>query len=151
MMNVQETLLQVVLMCTQLLLEQLDWLSNMAYWCFECATSKCYLWILRLSNIGEVGYSPAIQLDNFKSGRFYTMITSAFSHIEVGHIVYDMIGLYLFCKSIGNFFGPAFLLKFYLAGALVCSPYFLVHHAFLAPSSKANERFEDIMCALIKK
>ncbi|MFS7939627.1 putative rhomboid protease [Helianthus anomalus] len=77
-----------------------------------------------------------IQLDNFKSGRFHTMITSAFSHIEVGHIVSNMIGLYFFGKSIGYQFGPEFLLKLYLAGAFVGSVFFLVHHAFLAPSSK---------------
>ncbi|KAI3789061.1 hypothetical protein L2E82_01848 [Cichorium intybus] len=38
-----------------------------------------------------------IQLDSFKSGRFHTMITSAFSLIEVGHIISNMIGLYFFC------------------------------------------------------
>ncbi|KAI3792772.1 hypothetical protein L2E82_06662 [Cichorium intybus] len=38
-----------------------------------------------------------IQLDNFKSGRFHTMITSAFSLIEVAHIISNMIGLYFFC------------------------------------------------------
>ncbi|KAM0018974.1 putative rhomboid protease [Helianthus debilis subsp. tardiflorus] len=83
-----------------------------------------------------------IQLDNFKSGRFHTMITSAFSHIEVGHIVSNMIGLYFFGKSIGYQFGPEFLLKLYLAGAFVGSVFFLVHHAFLAPSSKDRRLFE---------
>ncbi|KAI7740282.1 hypothetical protein M8C21_020818 [Ambrosia artemisiifolia] len=83
-----------------------------------------------------------IQLDNFKSGRFHTMITSAFSHIEVGHIVSNMIGLYFFGKSIGYQFGPEFLLKLYLAGAFVGSVFYLVHHAFLAPSSKDRRLFE---------
>ncbi|KAI3820892.1 hypothetical protein L1987_08443 [Smallanthus sonchifolius] len=83
-----------------------------------------------------------IQLDNFKSGRLHTMITSAFSHNEVGHIVSNMIGLYFFGKSIGYQFGPEFLLKLYLAGAFVGSAFFLVHHAFLAPSSKNRRLFE---------
>ncbi|KAI3680283.1 hypothetical protein L2E82_50508 [Cichorium intybus] len=42
-----------------------------------------------------------IQLDSFKSGRFHTMITSAFSLIEVGHIISNMIGLYFFCMRLG--------------------------------------------------
>lgn len=83
-----------------------------------------------------------VQLDNFKSGRFHTMITSAFSHNEVGHIVSNMIGLYFFGKSIGQSFGPEFLLKLYLAGAFVGSAFFLLHHAFLASSSKDRRMFE---------
>ncbi|GJT33569.1 rhomboid-like protein 12, mitochondrial [Tanacetum coccineum] len=83
-----------------------------------------------------------IQLDNFKSGRFHTMITSAFSHHEVGHIVSNMIGLYFFGKSIGHQFGPEFLLMLYLAGAFVGSAFYLVHHAFMVPSSKDRRLFE---------
>ncbi|KAI3673340.1 hypothetical protein L6452_39457 [Arctium lappa] len=83
-----------------------------------------------------------VQLDNFKSGRFHTMITAAFSHNEVGHIVSNMIGLYFFGKSIGQTFGPEFLLKLYLAGAFVGSAFFLLHHAFLASSSKDRRMFE---------
>nr|GEW08365.1 rhomboid-like protein 12, mitochondrial [Tanacetum cinerariifolium] len=83
-----------------------------------------------------------IQLDNFKRGRFHTMITSAFSHHEVGHIVSNMIGLYFFGKSIGHQFGPEFLLMLYLAGAFVGSAFYLVHHAFMVPSSKDRRLFE---------
>jgi len=39
-------------------------------------------------------------LDNFKSGRLHTLITSAFSHIDIGHIVSNMIGLYFFGTSV---------------------------------------------------
>ncbi|KAK1407366.1 hypothetical protein QVD17_38980 [Tagetes erecta] len=84
-----------------------------------------------------------IQLDNFKSGRFHTMITSAFSHIETGHIISNMIGLYFFGKSIGYHFGPEFLLKLYFAGAFVGSAFYLVHHAYLALSSKNTRMFES--------
>ncbi|XP_021665403.2 RHOMBOID-like protein 12, mitochondrial isoform X2 [Hevea brasiliensis] len=37
-----------------------------------------------------------ISLDNFKSGRVHTLITSAFSHIDTEHILSNMIGLYFF-------------------------------------------------------
>ncbi|KAL1824964.1 hypothetical protein ACET3Z_011742 [Daucus carota] len=79
-----------------------------------------------------------ISLDNFKSGRVHTMITSAFSHMDAGHIISNMIGLYFFGNSIGSAFGPEFLLKLYLAGALAGSVFYLVYHAFLIPS-KSNQ------------
>lgn len=83
-----------------------------------------------------------IQLDNFKSGRIHTLITSAFSHKEAGHIISNMIGLYFFGKSIGHSFGPEFLLKLYLAGAIVGSAFYLVHNAFLASSPEDRRLFQ---------
>nr|CAN61730.1 hypothetical protein VITISV_019858 [Vitis vinifera] len=41
--------------------------------------------------------------------------------------------------TIGRVFGPEFLLKLYLAGAVVGSVFYLVHHAFMAPSSKGQQ------------
>uniref|UniRef100_A0A5B7A732 Peptidase S54 rhomboid domain-containing protein n=1 Tax=Davidia involucrata TaxID=16924 RepID=A0A5B7A732_DAVIN len=79
-----------------------------------------------------------ISLENFRSGRVHTMITSAFSHIEAGHLISNMIGLYFFGMSIGKVFGPEYLLKLYLSGAVVGSVFYLVHHAFMAPSSKGQ-------------
>ncbi|GMI79636.1 RHOMBOID-like protein 12, ARABIDOPSIS RHOMBOID-LIKE PROTEIN 12 [Hibiscus trionum] len=73
-----------------------------------------------------------VSLDNFKSGRLHTLITSAFSHIDIGHIISNMIGLYFFGYNIGRTFGPEYLLKLYLAGAIGGSIFYLVHHAFLA-------------------
>ncbi|KAF7135230.1 hypothetical protein RHSIM_Rhsim08G0143800 [Rhododendron simsii] len=113
-----------------------------------------------------------ISVDNFKSGRVHTLITSAFSHIDAGHLVSNMIGLYFFGSNIeqqplrrfrvsddeqqqllllrspspslivfsslqiGRVFGPEFVLKLYLAGAVCGSIFYLVHHAFMATSSK---------------
>ncbi|KAJ4713222.1 Rhomboid-like protein [Melia azedarach] len=77
-----------------------------------------------------------ISLDNVKNGRVHTLITSAFSHVDVEHIVSNMIGLYFFGMSIGRTLGSEYLLKLYLAGAIGGSIFYLVHHAFLAMSSK---------------
>ncbi|OMO77607.1 hypothetical protein CCACVL1_14949 [Corchorus capsularis] len=79
-----------------------------------------------------------VSLDNFKSGRLHTLITSAFSHIDTEHIVSNMIGLYFFGSSIGRNLGPEYLLKLYLAGAIGGSVFYLVHHAILALSSKGQ-------------
>lgn len=78
-----------------------------------------------------------ISLDNFKSGRLHTLLTSAFSHAEADHLFTNMIGLYFFGTSIANMFGPAFLLKLYIAGALAGSAFFLLEKAFLAPRKQA--------------
>ncbi|KAB2609472.1 rhomboid protein 1 [Pyrus ussuriensis x Pyrus communis] len=80
-----------------------------------------------------------ISLHNFASGRLHTLITSAFSHIDAGHIFSNMIGLYFFGMNIGRVFGPEFLLKLYLAGAVGGSVFFLVHKAFLAASSQGQK------------
>lgn len=80
----------------------------------------------------------AISIENVRSGRIHTLITSAFSHVEIGHIVSNMIGLYFFGMNIGSAFGPEFLLKLYLAGAVGGSAFYLAHHLFQASSSKSR-------------
>ncbi|KAF8408228.1 hypothetical protein HHK36_007373 [Tetracentron sinense] len=79
-----------------------------------------------------------ISVENFTSGRVHTLITSAFSHIEVEHLVSNMIGLYFFGMNMARTFGPEFLLKLYLAGALGGSIFYLVHHAFLVPKGASG-------------
>ncbi|XP_039157398.1 RHOMBOID-like protein 12, mitochondrial isoform X2 [Eucalyptus grandis] len=82
-----------------------------------------------------------ISLDNFKSGHLHTLITSAFSHMTMEHLIYNMIGLYFFGYNIGRNFGPEFLLKLYLAGAFGGSIFYLVHHAFMHSQSKGQGMF----------
>ncbi|CAM8900238.1 unnamed protein product [Rhodiola kirilowii] len=80
-----------------------------------------------------------LSLNNFKSGRVHTMITSAFSHIDVGHIVSNMVGLYFFGTSIGRYFGSEYLVKLYLAGAIGGSIFYLIQHAFFTRSSEGGQ------------
>ncbi|KAL0364769.1 UNVERIFIED_CONTAM: RHOMBOID-like protein 12, mitochondrial [Sesamum angustifolium] len=75
-----------------------------------------------------------ISVDNFTSGRLHTLITSAFSHRDSWHLSSNMVGLYFFGSSIGRTFGPEYLLKLYLSGAVVGSIFYLAYHAFIAPS-----------------
>ncbi|KAL6845197.1 hypothetical protein ACP4OV_024692 [Aristida adscensionis] len=89
------------------------------------------LW--RVADPGFMRRHFMISLDNFKSGRLHTLLTSAFSHAEPDHLFTNMIGLYFFGTSIASSFGPAFLLKLYIAGALTGSAFFLLEKAFLAP------------------
>ncbi|XP_008805162.2 RHOMBOID-like protein 12, mitochondrial isoform X1 [Phoenix dactylifera] len=84
-----------------------------------------------------------ISLDNFKSGRLHTLLTSAFSHSDLDHLVTNMIGLYFFGTNIGKLFGPEFLLKLYLAGALGGSIFFLVHKALIVPSTEGYRGWDS--------
>ncbi|CAM0882564.1 unnamed protein product [Alopecurus aequalis] len=74
-----------------------------------------------------------ISLENVSSGRLHTLLTNAFSHVEPRHLFGNMMCLFFFGSSISSSFGPAFLLKLYLAGALVGSTFFLVEKAFTDP------------------
>lgn len=84
-----------------------------------------------------------ISVENFKSGRVHTLLTSAFSHIDIEHIGSNMLGLYFFGSSIGSVFGPEYLLKLYVAGAVVGSIFYLVHHAYLANTYKRQGTFRS--------
>ncbi|KAK1614932.1 hypothetical protein QYE76_020449 [Lolium multiflorum] len=77
-----------------------------------------------------------ISLDNFKSLRLHTLITCAFSHKDANHLFHNMIGLYFFGSSIARTFGPDFLLKLYVQGALLGSAFYLTEMAFLAPQKQ---------------
>ncbi|KAJ4816190.1 hypothetical protein LUZ62_028756 [Rhynchospora pubera] len=77
-----------------------------------------------------------LSLDNFKSGRLHTLITNAFSHLELDHIIPNMLGLYFFGIQIAELFGPKFLLKLYLGGALSGSIFYLIERVFLVPSDQ---------------
>ncbi|KAL3617834.1 RHOMBOID-like protein 12, mitochondrial [Castilleja foliolosa] len=82
-----------------------------------------------------------ISVDNFTSGRIHTLITSAFSHRDMWHLISNMVGLYFFGLSIGRNFGPEYLLKLYLSGAVVGSIFYLAYHAFIAPSFQSKQMF----------
>ncbi|CAN6714183.1 unnamed protein product [Malus baccata var. baccata] len=75
-----------------------------------------------------------IWLHKFANGYIHTLITSAFSHIDAGHMFFNMVGLYFFGMNIGIVFRPEVLLKLYLAGAVGGSVFFLVQKTLLAAS-----------------
>ncbi|KAK1614934.1 hypothetical protein QYE76_020451 [Lolium multiflorum] len=76
--------------------------------------------------------TEVISVDNFKSLRLHTLLTSAFSHIDAKHLFNNMLGLYFFGSSIARIFGPAYLLQLYVEGAIFGSTFFLGEMIFLA-------------------
>ncbi|XP_021828655.1 RHOMBOID-like protein 12, mitochondrial [Prunus avium] len=79
-------------------------------------------------------------LINVRHGRLHTLITSAFSHFDTERFIHNMIGLYVFGAHIERIFGPQFLLKLYLDGALGGSVFFLLHETYLAVSSMGRRK-----------
>nr|GMC48381.1 RHOMBOID-like protein 12, mitochondrial [Ipomoea batatas]GMC50711.1 RHOMBOID-like protein 12, mitochondrial [Ipomoea batatas] len=94
------------------------------------------LW--RVADTGFMLRNFTISVDNFKSGRLHTLVTSAFSQADQWHLISNMVGLYFFGSSIGRTFGSEYVLKLYLSGAVLGSVFFLVYHAFIAPSMQAQ-------------
>lgn len=64
------------------------------------------LWItILLSMYSSIFYnflllSEQISVDNVRNGRLHTLITSAFSHKDMEHIISNMIGLYFFGTNV---------------------------------------------------
>ncbi|KAH9722240.1 RHOMBOID-like protein 12 [Citrus sinensis] len=71
--------------------------SEVVYGLIIANTAVFMLW--RIADPKFMANNFTISLDNFLSGRLHTLITSAFSHIDVEHIVSNMIGLYFFGMS----------------------------------------------------
>lgn len=72
-----------------------------------------------------------------------------FNESDLTYLFFVCMGLWIywlfqtcFCRvtslslQIGNVFGAEYLLKLYVAGAVVGSIFYLVHHAYLANTSK---------------
>ncbi|KAL9270527.1 RHOMBOID-like protein [Drosera capensis] len=83
----------------------------------------------------------AVSVDNFKSGRVHTLITSAVSHVDFFHLASNMVD-FTSSEPIGRTFGPETLLKLYFARALAGSVFYLVHHAFLAKFLKERRMWD---------
>ncbi|KAG9138065.1 hypothetical protein Leryth_001321 [Lithospermum erythrorhizon] len=109
-------------------------------------TSDGVIWTLILSNVAVfmlwrvadrsfMTKNFMISIDNLKNGRIHTLITHAFSHMDMSHLFSNMLGLYFFGTSIGRNFGPKYLLKLYLAGAVVGAVFHLGYHALTSPFS----------------
>ncbi|KAG9458808.1 hypothetical protein H6P81_003316 [Aristolochia fimbriata] len=86
-------------------------------------------WLFMLRNF-------TVSMENLVSGRVHTLLTAAFSHQDLGHLLQNCFGLYFFGTQMAKLFGPLFLLKLYVAGGVVGSMFFLVHDAFHRSSSK---------------
>lgn len=54
-----------------------------------------------------------------KGGEYYRLITSAFLHIGIGHLIFNMYSLYIIGSQLENFFGKIKFLIIYLGSAIL--------------------------------
>jgi len=63
----------------------------------------------------------AVSAEAVLSLRLWTLITAEFSHFDTMHLLFNMWGLYLFGRSIGQVRGAVEVLQVFLTGALLAS------------------------------
>lgn len=75
-------------------------------------------------------FSEQISVENLKSLRLHTLITSAFSHFDTGHIMHNMIGLYFFGSHVCSSFLIHQKHNFDRSSYLTCSKYHIKMASF---------------------
>ncbi|KAJ7530710.1 hypothetical protein O6H91_14G015900 [Diphasiastrum complanatum] len=81
-----------------------------------------------------------VSVDNLMSGRLHTVLTSAFSHKDIYHLLFNMLGLYFFGREIALGFGGRRLLLLYLAGGVAGSLGHVVYCCYVLPWLKGVPR-----------
>lgn len=62
-----------------------------------------------------------VSLESVSHLRVWTMLTSEFSHMEPMHLLFNMFGLWVFGRPIGQIRGAREVLQVYVVGAIVAS------------------------------
>ncbi|KAL1744398.1 hypothetical protein HDZ31DRAFT_38746, partial [Schizophyllum fasciatum] len=57
-------------------------------------------------------------LENLKAGRIWTLVTSAFSHSEIGHLFFNMFTFYFMGSAVAQMLGARHFLRLYFVGAV---------------------------------
>jgi membrane associated rhomboid family serine protease len=71
----------------------------------------------------------ALSWRNIESGRFWTALTSSFSHMTLSHLAFNMIAFSSIGIPLAQSLGVATLVKVYIASGLACSACFLAWDA----------------------
>ncbi|KAJ1968232.1 hypothetical protein IWQ62_001369 [Dispira parvispora] len=82
-------------------------------------------------------------LDNWEAGRWWTLVTSAFSHKTVTHLALNMVAFYSFAPAIIQFLGPTAFVGFYFLSSMASSVTSLVCNKIrydMADSNKPRRR-----------
>lgn len=74
-----------------------------------------------------------VSIGSVLNGRIYTILTSAFSQMDLDHLLSNMIGLFFFGSEIGRIFGAKYLLTWYLAGAVGGALGHMFYFAYVYP------------------
>lgn len=58
---------------------------------------------------------------HIEAGNYWTIMTTAFSHYEFNHLLFNMIALWVFGREVEQVIGSRGLLRLYIMGALIAS------------------------------
>lgn len=102
-----------------------------AAWQYADSDMKLKRWLFENAILSE---------QNFRAGRYHTLITSAFSHRELSHFAFNMITLYAFCSFISTVpgFGAMHMIGLAFGSALASSGASLWHWRQMAPKPAAK-------------
>lgn len=62
-----------------------------------------------------------VSTEAIRSGRVWTVLTSEFSHIEPRHLLFNMIGLWVFGNAVHQVIRDALFIKLYVVSAILAS------------------------------
>ncbi len=62
-----------------------------------------------------------VSVESVASLRVWTLLTACFSHYDAMHLLFNLIGLYVFGRDVARALGATMLLNLYLVGGLVSS------------------------------
>lgn len=85
---------------------------------------------------------------NIKEGRVWTLVTSAFAHASMDHLLFNMLGLWMFCPSVAVGLGSAAFLQVYLAGSIGCDIFSLFWNRNADPR-RASLGASGALCAIM--
>ncbi len=73
----------------------------------------------------------ALSRRNINEGRYYTLLSSAFAHADLGHLGLNMLTLYFFGGNLISALGTKRFTTLYFAGALVSGVCVLLYHKII--------------------
>jgi membrane associated rhomboid family serine protease len=62
-----------------------------------------------------------VSADALLAGRVWTLLTSALSHADLGHLLFNLLALWLFGRIVEQIVGPAGFVGLYVVGGVVAS------------------------------
>lgn len=95
------------------------------------------LWQLSRNSLFEIFMAEhfLLSLESVRSLRLWTLVTSGFSHYSASHLLFNMLGLWVFGQEVADRVGWKHFLHLYLAGAIVASIGHLLFGIFLGTSA----------------
>lgn len=113
---------------------RLEHLPTPALWWILALNVVVFSWWIRSASLGEenvawMGENFTVSMTGIVEGRWWTPLTSALSHANLAHLLFNMLALWTFGADVERLVGTRGFVHLYVAGALLSS---LGHLAWVA-------------------